>query len=1056
MPQYEDEMRREYISGEVAASGADIVALEEVWGYDWQTWFAQTLKSESDYQYAAYEYSACDTYLPTGIDALSNGVLLLSKWPLSKVDFKRFPTFYPSCSVYDAGNPQCENWANKGVLTATVDVNGVPIRIGISHALLGPSDEKSDWSTNYIAKAITTFQLNGQAYIFALDKNNQAHIRRFEDYSYFDKASQTQKHGAGWKHVYAGTWGSDHIAVTSFELNGHPYLFGVNGRNEGHIEQINDDGRGWTNMKYSAWGSDHIAVTSFQLNGHPYLFGVNGRNEGHIERINDDGKGWTNMAYGAWGSDHIVVTSFQLNGHPYLFGVNGRNEGHIERINDDGKGWTCMNYSAWGSDHIAVTSFELNGHPYLFGVNGSNQGHIERINDDGKGWTTMKYGAWGSDHIAVTSFQLNGHPYLFALKNCCDQITCCWCWVPSQCDSCVRLWDPFASDPPKCEPCLRGFPGEAYLKRINDDPGTGWEGLYQLEDMKMIRDETVVDKDGPPVIMMGDFNVKATKYGIMDQLFRKTGAFDAYVEVHGTGEGGETVDWYNNKLMRIFYSEDAPARIDYVYFKPSGAGARLVPIDANVIRDWKYPSPSAGGDMDLSDHYPLVVKFRLEAGCEPQIRGDFDCDGMVKFSDLAILCSAWLSEPGSGVWDRACDISDPGDDFIGMKDFDAFARQWGGMLVHNVTENTWYVDIQPAINDANDSDEIEVGLGTYYEAIDFKGKAITLRSTDPNDPNVVAATIINGNGAYHAVTCVSGEGPDTILEGFTITGGNANGPEWPDDKNGGGLYCRFSSPTVVGCTFSGNTANYGGGMASRNAAPTVINCTFKSNSGEEGGGLYNIGWSPITLTNCTFISNSSEYGGGLQNDSSIAVLTNCLFIANTSTFVGGGMYNLGGIPTVTNCTFAGNSAASDGGGMDNYDSTPSVANCIFWGNTAATGSEIYGGSPSVTYSDIQGGWSGTGNINLDPLFVDAIGGNLRLSSGSPCIDKGSNAAVSGITTDLDGNPRVLDGESNGTDIVDMGAYEYLPGAPAAGSAANLEACCVLAAHWLEAPWPHQP
>ena len=592
LPQYEDETRREYIAGEVGALGADIVALEEVWGYDWQTWFAQTLKSV--YPHAAYEYSACDTYLPTGIDALSNGVLLLSKWPLSYVNFERFPTFYPSCSVYDAGNPECENWANKGILTATADVNGAQIRIGISHALLGPSDEKSSWGTNYIAKAITTFQLNGQAYIFALDKNNQAHIRRFEDYSYFDKASQTQKHGAGWKHVYTGTWGSDHIAVTSFELNGHPYLFGVNGNNEGHIERINDDGKGWTTMKYSAWGSDHI-----------------------------------------------VVTSFELNGHPYLFGVNGNNEGHIERINDDGKGWTCMNYSAFGSNHIAVTSF-----------------------------------------------QLNGHPYLFALKNCCDQITCCWCWVPSQCDSCVLPWDPFASDPPKCEPCLRGFPGEAYLKRINDDPGTGWEGLYQLEDMKMIRDETVVDEDGPPVIMMGDFNVKATKYGIMDQLFRKTGAFDVYVEVHGTGEGGETVDWYNNKLMRIFYSEDAPARIDYVYFKPSGAGARLVPIEATVIRDWKYPSPGAGGNMDLSDHYPLVVKFRLEAACEPQFRADLDCDGIVRFSDLAILCSAWLSGPGNRTWDRACDISEPCDDFVDMKDLDRFAQDWMKMLpVLNLTRD---------------------------------------------------------------------------------------------------------------------------------------------------------------------------------------------------------------------------------------------------------------------------------------------------------------------------------------------------------------------------------
>jgi hypothetical protein len=444
---------------------------------------------------------------------------------------------------------------------------------------------------------------------------------------------------------------------------------------------------------------------------------------------------------------------------------------------------------------------------------------------------------------------------------------------------------------------------------------------------------------------------------------------------------------------------------------------------------------AAGGDLRLRGCSP--AQKCVDAGNNSAVPSGIttDCAGKPRFIDIA-------------------GVNDTGAGTPPIVDMGAYEQQATSGAIINVPAE--FNTIQAAINAACPGDEIIVAAGTYKEAINFLGKAIALRSTNPNDPNVIAATVINGNGAYHVVQCVSSEGPDTILEGFTITGGNANGPEWPDGKNGGGMYCRFSSPTVVGCTFSGNTAEYGGGLASRNGGPTVTNCTFKSNSGEFGGGLYNFGCNPITVTNCTFISNSSEYGGGLQNDSSIAVLTNCLFIANTSTFVGGGMYNLGGIPTVTNCTFAGNSAASDGGGMDNYDSTPSVANCIFWGNTAATGSEIYGGSPSVTYSDIQGGWSGTGNINLDPLFVDAIGGNLRLSSGSPCIDKGSNAAVSGITTDLDGNPRVLDGESNGTDIVDMGAYEYLPGAPAAGSAANLEACCVLAAHWLEAPWPHQP
>ncbi len=103
-----------------------------------------------------------------------------------------------------------------------------------------------------------------------------------------------------------------------------------------------------------------------------------------------------------------------------------------------------------------------------------------------------------------------------------------------------------------------------------------------------------------------------------------------------------------------------------------------------------------------------------------------------------------------------------------------------------------------------------------------------------------------------------------------------------------------------------------------------------------------------------------------------------------------------------------------------------ASNVILWGNSAPNGPEIYNDSstPVVTYSDIQGGYAGTGNINADPLFVNAAGGNLRLQLTSPAIDAGNNAAVpSGVTTDLDGNPRIVDGNGDGNAVVDIGAYE---------------------------------
>ncbi len=108
--------------------------------------------------------------------------------------------------------------------------------------------------------------------------------------------------------------------------------------------------------------------------------------------------------------------------------------------------------------------------------------------------------------------------------------------------------------------------------------------------------------------------------------------------------------------------------------------------------------------------------------------------------------------------------------------------------------------IQAGINSAVNGDVVIVAQGEYFENINFNGKAITVRSTDPNDAGGVLNTIINGGGSGSVVTCTSGEGSDTVLSGFVITGGNAT-------LGGGGMYNNFSSPTVTNCTFSGNTAS---------------------------------------------------------------------------------------------------------------------------------------------------------------------------------------------------------------------------------------------------------
>ena len=383
-----------------------------------------------------------------------------------------------------------------------------------------------------------------------------------------------------------------------------------------------------------------------------------------------------------------------------------------------------------------------------------------------------------------------------------------------------------------------------------------------------------------------------------------------------------------------------------------------------------------------------------------------------------------------------------------------------------------HTSIQAAMDAANNGDEILVSPGTYLENIDFNGKAITLRSAS-GDP---ADTIIDGGGNGSVVTCASGETSSTVLDGFTITNGSAT--------YGGGMYNSISSPTVTNCTFSGNTAtSRGGGMYNQlNSSPTVSHCIFSGNTASSGGGgMYNENGNP-TVTNCTFSGNTANAGGGMNNSESSPTVSHCTFSGNTAGW-GGVMYNRYSSPAVTNCVFTGNTSDYGGGGMRNtQNSSPTVTNCILWGDSPDEIDNSGGSTPTVRFSDLQGGLpantiDGGGNIAVDPLFVDADGSdnmagteddNLRLLGGSPCIDAADTTALPvGVFTDLDGNPRGLDYPLRvntgigvdtmslaGTVYADMGAYEFqadcgIPGDINCDGIVNLLDQALLALHWLE-------
>jgi len=194
----------------------------------------------------------------------------------------------------------------------------------------------------------------------------------------------------------------------------------------------------------------------------------------------------------------------------------------------------------------------------------------------------------------------------------------------------------------------------------------------------------------------------------------------------------------------------------------------------------------------------------------------------------------------------------------------------------------------------------------------------------PDDPN-------RADNSYHVVTA-SGTDESAILDGFTITGGNAA------EYFGSGMRNEYGSPTVSHCTFSGNWALLGGGMYNNESNLTLTNCTFSGNGARLGGGMYNDSGSPA-LTNCTISGNSARDGGGL--------------------------YNCDG--PIINCTIIGNSARELGGGLYNCDG--SISNCIIWNNTAADLGDQFYQSDAITYSCVQGGSSGQGCISFNPCFV---------------------------------------------------------------------------------------
>ncbi|WP_338814524.1 BspA family leucine-rich repeat surface protein [Bernardetia sp. Wsw4-3y2] len=363
--------------------------------------------------------------------------------------------------------------------------------------------------------------------------------------------------------------------------------------------------------------------------------------------------------------------------------------------------------------------------------------------------------------------------------------------------------------------------------------------------------------------------------------------------------------------------------------------------------------------------------------------------------------------------------------------------------------------------------EIEI-TQTVLDARNFITNT-TILSGDLSGNDAVTGTFPNlvyenyTDNAYHIVY-TKNVSSATKVDGFTVKGGNGiSGTGWYNDgsglgnssnptlKNiifsqnnsiavGGAMYNHgyqgVSSPHLTNCFFFQNKSSVGGAMHNNGSfigsvsIPTLTNCSFSQNyASHSGSAIYNDGYSDgtsgVNLTNCSFSQNHGEYRKGAiffaaTEGNTFAQIINTIFDKNDVHIAYDGVDANQDIKFI-NCTFTGATEAAIE--IDRWSSSNipiNFSNCIFWNNTAM---KIGGGGTAtlaVTYSIIENNtYTGIGNINQNPLFVNTTTGDLRLQDGSPALDMGSNAAINstGVTIDLAGNARI-----QGT-TVDMGAYE---------------------------------
>ena len=339
-----------------------------------------------------------------------------------------------------------------------------------------------------------------------------------------------------------------------------------------------------------------------------------------------------------------------------------------------------------------------------------------------------------------------------------------------------------------------------------------------------------------------------------------------------------------------------------------------------------------------------------------------------------------------------------------------------------------YPAIQQGINAGVDGDTVLVQPGTYLENLNYNGHNIVLGSLflTTGDESYIEQTIIDGDSAGSVVTFINSENNSAVLTGFTIRNGAAS--------LGAGIHCNGSDPVISHNIITDNIAydiqgGQGGGVfcyySNLTLTDNVIVANYASGPIESwGGGIY-CGYFAPTVRRNIIAQNLSARGGGIYCLESDPVFSGNIIHGNTGIWWGGGFYLDASDPIIINSVIYGNEARwNEGGGIYvENNSNPVIINSILWADSAFTeGDEIYieYGTPVVSYTNISGGWGGTGNMDVWPDFRDPVNNDFHLMStacgdqyDSPCIDVGDPLIIDSLLSCDAGL---------GTELSDMGAY----------------------------------